>query len=321
MPISGPSSYVPTTNLILAHWPDVDAALGAAGPLVLPGGVTLAILTGHRDALLVFASSIQSKANDEEIARGDVNLKRLALLGRLGEFNRKVRGFLAHTPYAKGLPEIPATTAAQGPTLEALDDMQSLWTKINAATIPGFTGPLTLLGGYAVATLITDLAALKTAYITWQNAEQDASLERQKRNDLQDIVYPILLAYRAAVIGLFAEDHALVDNLPRVTPEPGTTPPAVTANIAWDATQLKAKLTWSESTIANLAQYEIRFCAGPNYSQENETVIGNVPPAGPREFLTDSGLAASGDTASFKVYVITADGNERGSNTVTITRP
>jgi hypothetical protein len=44
-------------------------------------------------------------------------------------------------------------------------------------------------------------------------------------------------------------------------------------------------------------------------------------PTDPLEFLTLSGLAASGDVATFKVYVILTTGNEKGSNTVTITRP
>ena len=50
--------------------------------------------------------------------------------------------------------------------LEPLDDLASLWAKINAATIPGFTGPLLLPDGYALATFLTDLAALKAAYAT-----------------------------------------------------------------------------------------------------------------------------------------------------------
>ena len=82
-----------------------------------------------------------------------------------------------------------------------------------------------------------------------------------------------------------------------------------------------AKVLWSESTDANLLHYEIRFCAGPNYSAENESVIGTVLPADPREFLSDAGLTNPGSTASFKVYVVTTTGNEKGSNTVVVTRP
>jgi len=49
--------------------------------------------------------------------------------------------------------------------------------------------------------------------------------------------------------------------------------------------------------------------------------VGNVSATGLREFFTDAGLAASGNVASFKVYVILTTSNEKGSNTLTITRP
>jgi len=42
MPLAGPSSYVPTINEFLAHWLQVNTALGAGGPLVLSDGTTLA---------------------------------------------------------------------------------------------------------------------------------------------------------------------------------------------------------------------------------------------------------------------------------------
>jgi len=50
-------------------------------------------------------------------------------------------------------------------------------------------------------------------------------------------------------------------------------------------------------------------------------VIGNVTGGGALEFFTDSGLAAAGNVASFKVYVITTTHNEKGSNAVSVTRP
>ena len=176
MPISGPSTYVPTLNLFIPHWIDVNLVLGAGGPLVLEDGTTIAILTGYRDDLEAFRSSIQSKLNDLQIAGGDVDLKKLALHNRIGEFNRKVRGSIGSSPYAAALPDVPVITSAQGIFLDPLDDMASLWPKINAATIPGFTGPLLLPGGYAVATFLTDLAALKTAYATESTARHEDDL-------------------------------------------------------------------------------------------------------------------------------------------------
>ena len=321
MAITGPSSFVPTVNEFLAHWLQVNTFLGAGGPFVLSDGTTIIILTGYRDSLVTFGSSIQGKLNDVEIGRGNVDLKKAALLGRLGEFNRKVRGFLGHTAFVTALPDVPPGSSSMATVADSLDDMATLWVKINAATIPGFTGPLSLLGGYLVATFNTDLASLKTAATTWQNALQDVKLERERRNDLQDIVQPVLRDYRAAIEGTFAPTDALVESLPRLSPEPGSTPDAVTANIVWDALLLKAKITFTASDNPNLAYIEIRFCAGPDYSTDNETVIGNLTPAELREFLTDSGLTTAGSTASFKVFVILTTGNEKGSNTVTITRP
>jgi len=271
--------------------------------------------------LLTFGSSIQGKLNDVEIARGNLEIQKAAILGRLGEFNRKVRGFLSHTAFATALPEVPPVTSSVPTIVDSLDDMATLWVKINAATIPGFTGPLSLLGGYLIATFNTDLTALKAASTTWQNAVQDVKLERERRNDLQDLVQPILRDYRAAIEGTFAPTDALVASLPRLTPEPGSTPDAVTANIAWETVLQQAKISWSASGEANLSHFEIRFCAGPNYSSDNESVIGSVSSTEAREFLTDSGLTTPGSTASFKVYVVLTTGNEKGSNIVTITRP
>ena len=321
MPITGPSSFVPTINQFVPHWISVNTALGPAGPLVAEGGGTVGILTGQRDDLLAFAASITDRDNDVQLASGNITLQKEALVGRLGEFNRKVRGFLSTTAFVNALPDVPGTNSGEAVILKALDDMKSLWTKINAATIPGFTGPLLLLGGYAVATFSTELATLKTAYETGGNAEQAATLERERRNDVQDLAYAVMLAYRKAVLGTFAPTDALVASLPKLTPDPGSTPDAVIATIHWIEIMGKAHITFTASTAADVAQYELRFCAGPHYSTDTETVIGNIGSSAVREFFTDAGLAAVGDTATFKVYVITTSGNEKGSNTVTLTRP
>jgi len=50
-------------------------------------------------------------------------------------------------------------------------------------------------------------------------------------------------------------------------------------------------------------------------------VAGNIAAGGVRELLTNVGLDTPGAVVSFKVYVITNTGNEKGSNTVVITRP
>ena len=321
MPISGPSSYVPTLNIFIPHWIDVNLILAAGGPLVLEDGTTISIMTGYRDLLDAFRLSLQGRLNDLQIAAADVLLKKTGLLARIGEFNRKVRGSIGKSPFAAALPDVPVITSAQGIFLDPLDDMAMLWPKINAATIPGFTGPLFLPGAYAVATFLTELTGLKFAYATGSTAEHEVDLERKLRNAVQDKALAAMVLYRRAVAGAFPENDPLVLSLPAVTPDPGSTPDAVTANIAWDATQLKAKITWSASVDPNLFQFEIRFCPGPNYSTDTEVIVGNVSATAAREFFTEAGLAASGNIASFKVYVILTTGNEKGSNTLVVTRP
>ena len=320
MAISGPSSYPPTIALFLTHWDSVNTELGAGGPLVLPDGTTLALLSTMHDDLVAFASSIEGNINDQEIARGTINLNKAALLERLGEFNRKVRGFLAKTPYANALPDVPTENAGEARILGPLDDCSSLWAKINAATIPNFTPPLLMPDGYPVATFDTDLAALKAAYQSYSAAEQTLKVERAKRNDLQDKAKAAMRDYRAAVLGSFPAEHPMVTSLPAITPTPGSTPDAVTASGVWDDLTSEALIAWSESNEPNLDHYEIRMTPGATYDSGNSTVLGSESP-GTLEFRTTEGLFNSGDVASFKVYVVLTTVNEAGSNTVTVTRP
>lgn len=321
MALTGPSSYVPTIGLFLSHWNDVDAELGAGGPFVLPDGTTHAQLTTYRDDLQTFASNIQSRLNDREIARGQIELQRAVMIGRVGDFNRRVRAYLASSPYTRALPDVPGSSSGEARMLTPLDDMATLWEKINAATIPGFTPPLLLLDDIDHATFTTDLATLKTAYHTWGDADQSLKVEREKRNDLQDVARPALRDYRATVQATFPPDHALVDSLPAMSPSPGSsTPGAVTASALWDPATMEAVISWTNSTDPDLSEYSIRMTPGPTYDEDLETIIGSAIP-GTLEFRTTQGLANPGDTATFRVYVVLTTGTEAGSNTPTVVRP
>jgi hypothetical protein len=318
MPISGPTSYVPTAEEFSGHWEAADTTLGVGNEIVLPGAVARAGLVAKIAALVAKRAGVQAKLNVQEAARGDIDIRKTGLLLRANQFNDKVRALYAGSKWERALPRVPAFNDGQGNFTEPLDDAAALWLMINDD--PGIPD-LTLLGAYVRATFATDITALNAAYTTYNSSGAGVTVVREERNDIQDEIYAILKKYRQAVPTYFAATHAIVESLPRLSPEPGSTPDAVTANGAWDVPQLKAKLTWTLSLEANLLRYEIRFCAGPNYSTENESVLGSVLPGDPREFFSDSGLAASGNVVSFKVYVITTTGNEKGSNTVVVTRP
>lgn len=318
MAISGPSSYPPTAEEFLVHWLAADTTLGAGNEIVLPGAVVRAGLQTQRDLLVTKRTDVQAKLNLLELARGDLELRKEALLLRLNQFNDKVNALHPQTKWVRALPSIPGIGYGQSNFTDPLDDANHLWVMINADAA---LTDITLLGGYLQATFATDIAALKTAYATYNAAGITVTITIEERNDLQDDIYPILKNYRQVLPTYFAKTHALVTSLPRLTPEPGSTPDAVTAKGSWIVASLMAKLLWTASSDANLLRYEIRFCAGPNYSTDNESVIGTVLAGGLLEFLTDSGLTTPGSTASFKVYVVTTTGNEKGSNTLVITRP
>jgi len=319
MPISGPTSYVPVTEEFLGHWAAVDTALGAGNEIVLFGGVNRAGLQTKLNALVAKQADVQAKLNAEEVGRGDVELKRQALLLRANQFNDKIRALFPGSKWVRALPNVPTINEAQSKFVQPLDDIGNLWGLINAD--PAMPAAVSLLGGYLVAAFLADVTALRTASTTLNIARSNTKIAIEERNDLQDAIYEILKNYRQVMPTLFAADHALVESLPRLTPEPGSTPDAVTANGSYNAALGMAEITFSESTDPNLQEYEIRFCSGPVYSTETEAVAGNVPAGAPRVFLTNAALSAPGNIASFRVYVITTTGNEKGSNTVTVLRP
>lgn len=320
MPIVGPASYVPVTEEFLEHWLQADTELGVGNEILLPGPVLRAALQALKDALVAKRAEVQGVLNDQEIARGDLELKKGLLLLRLNQFNDKLRAFFPGSKWLSALPKVPSVSEGPGNILDPLDDVATLWLKVNAD--PGTVTPVTLLGAYTQAMFATELAALKTAYGTLNAAGVQLKLTRYERNAIQEEIHPILKSFRLALPTYFAKTHPLVVGLPEITPAPGSTPAGVTLNAVWDVPSLQAKLTWAASPEANVEQYEIRFCPGPNYSTDDESVIGSVPAGpGPFEFLTDVGLSLAGNLASFKVYVVTTTGHEKGSNAATVTRP
>lgn len=319
MAIVGPTSYVSTTEEFLAHWLAADASLGAGNEIVLQGGTARAGLQSLYNALVAKRLDLAGKLNLEETSRGEVDLRKADMLLRVVQFNEVVRADFSGSKWEKALPYAPSIGDSAGVFTPALDDVSTLWLQLNADPTTG--GPLTLLGGYTQATFATDVAALKAAFTTWRSAGVIARIALQERNEIQDQIQPVLVSYRKKVPTKFAKGHPLIVSLPDLSPAPGSTPEDVTINAVWDAALQLAKITFGLSPSADVVRYELRFCSGANYDTNVESVVASLSPTDPREFLTDAGLAAPGNVASFKVYVITSTSNEKGSNAGTVTRP
>ena len=317
MAISGPSSYVPTTDEFIAHWGLADVALGAGNEMVLAGGVNLAGLTAKKGTLVTKRSLLQAKLTELEVVRGEIEIRKQTLLDLFGKFVDRVRSLYPGTKYERALPTAPGINDSLGVFTDPMDAAAALWQLIqDDPALPDI-----LIMGVTQAQFALQSTELKTAYTTRTTLSVTASVTREERNDLQDEIYAILKNYRQALPTHFATGHAMSDSLPRLTPQPGSTPDAVTANGTWDAAQNKARLTFTLSEATDFDAYELRMTPGPDYSAEDDVVVASSTDIQSLEFLTDAGPSVSGVTASYKVYVKTTTGNEIGSNTVVLTRP
>ena len=316
MPINGPASYLPTTDEFLAHWASANTTLGAAGPIEVTGGVNRAALLALRTQLETTRAQVEGLRNGREEARFLINEGKTALLERLNQFNLKVRSLSPDSKWEAMLPKAYTASEGIGRVLPPLDEMGDLWTRYEAEE-----SPLLLMGAYSLATFTTALTALKAAFTAVTLADNALGLKRQERTTLENRIYPILKAYRQRIPAEFAEGSPIAATLPRLTPVSGSTPDPVVANGNFNATTTTADLNWTASTETDLASYEVRGVAGPDYDTEDEVPLATLPPGAPRTYSTNFALSTPGNAASYKVYVILTTGNERGSNPVTVTRP
>lgn len=315
MPISGPSSYIPTTDEFLAHWAGANAALAA--PLTLRGDTAVADLQALRDALATQRTALTGSINDREFARGDIATLADKLIEKLDQFNSRVRVlFEEGSRYVNALPKVPDPRGAAEKVTTPLDDAASIW-----ATIDGLGTPIVLADAYALADFNADIAALKTAYTAFTTAKAGEKLARATRNETQEKIYTVLKQYREAIPTYFAEDSAIVQTLPRLTPLPGHTPDPVQVQAGWNVTEELAILQWTASDDADLASYSVRVVAGATYDSDDEQVLATVSPEDERELSTDDLFGGPGSAVSYKVYVVLSTGNEAGSEAVTVVKP
>ena len=321
MPITTVASYPITAEAFLNHWNQVNTFLGLpANALTLVGGYTVANLTTDRTALMNSITAVVAADNVQTNTASDRDIKKAAFRVRITQFRGLVSGLMMGSVYVRSLPTMPLFSASEGAYLRPLDDMQNLWTQINASPPPGFTAPLLLAGGYTLAAFTTDLAALKTAYTASNDATQNATIARSGRDVLLAPLRARMQQYRKAVVGKLPPGNPLLNTIPAYSPPPGSTPDAVSASGHWDALQNVAVLNWTASTNPRLTRYALRTAPGPVYRVKDETTVDLLD----SDMLftnTLAGLAASGATALYRIYVVLDTGNEKGSATVKVTRP
>jgi hypothetical protein len=322
MPLTTIASYLPTTQAYIQHWTLVNAALGgnASTDMKLSGGYTLANLTADRAALDAAITAVYAAENDLQTAAGNRDIKRHAILTRFDAFNANVRYHLKGTGYIKSIVRKPNRTATQGAVTEALDKMAELWADVNAASgVPNFTPPLLLPGGYSLANFNTELAAMRAAYGAVKSAETNLNVARDARDKRLGPLRDRLVEYRPAVLAKMGPGSEFATSIPALNAPPGSTPDAVQLSAAWNADTNQGDLEWTPCQHAALDHYQLRSCPGAAYKASEEFVVANIPKT-QTTFSTSQGLLVPGAKAPFKIYSITDTGNEKGSNSVVVTR-
>jgi len=318
MPISTYASYISTSQEFITHWTAVNTDLGGGGPLVLPTSYNVASLTADRTALQTKITAVETADNAVQIAAGARDIKRAPLRERVRQFRTAVQSYFKGYEHVNALPPIPRGTASEGEFMKQLDDMANLWARINAILpVPmGMPIPLTLVGGYTLANFNTDLAAMRLAFGTWNDAVQGALIAREQRNALLAPLRGRMAQYRLAVQSKYAAGSPLLLSLPALTPPPGSTPDPVvlSGGISGDL----ITLNWTAPTGSNLKHISIRACDPPRYNSANEAVVATVP-IGTNTWTNNTLLTVSGSVKYFKAYVVTMDDNEKGSNSLKVT--
>lgn len=213
MPALVSSEILKTAKACAIHWQKVNVALGASS-LTLRKGYTLTHFTTDTTALETRLAQMPDVENAYGIALAERDSGKAPLKARLKQFRAAVQNKLGDTAFLAELPTQPPTSASEAAFLKAFDDMAGLWARINAATLTGFTPPLTLAKGYTLAQFTTDLAAQRTTYNKTRQTIADAALARKERDTETKALWERIKQYRNGCTEVLDEGDELLATVP-----------------------------------------------------------------------------------------------------------
>lgn len=317
-----PRMYLNKGDEFIGHYAAVNTALGT--PLILPGNYLQATMVTDRAALATLITACITAANNLGTQAAARDALRGPLAERIRQFNALVRGLFPGSGMVRDLPKVPLLSSGDGVWMQAMADVDNIWTTINAIfPVPvGVTLPMLLTGGYNKAAFNTDQAALNTAFTGVINNTRALKEALRARNVAQLALETRYRQYRLQVQGRFAKGAPLLATLPSLTPPSGHTPAAVNVSAVWNAGISKAVITYSASADPDLQEYELRACfGGTKYDTTTEVTLATHLAGDVTPFETDDGLLSSGSKVFYKVYVILTTSREKGSRAVSVTRP
>ena len=326
MSITGPSSYVPTMISFESHWQEANARLGVPHPYLVrlsDGNTTMsqAQFGALRASLQSQQNTVQACLAQQQVARGNINLKKAGLLEQFALFASVLDGYFQNTEFYALRPAAPGFNDGQETFSRPLGEMMNLWAEINAGVAPaGVTLPLTLGDGSSQGSFASALSSLQFAYAAENLKGTRVGLARARRNLIQQQAYEAMKMYREGARNGFRAFPELLETLPRLTPLPGHTPAPVNASAVFVAPD-ESKVVYEASNDLQLQRYELRGTVGEHYDENDAVVLATHGRNDPREFVTTFGLTQPGAQVAFKVFVILNTDNEAGSAGLTVERP
>jgi hypothetical protein len=307
------------------HWLIGNTLLGAPKHVKIgladKSEITQAIFDGWRTTLQTQQNAVQTALTATQIARGNVNVMKTALLQKFGLFTTQVDGYYQGTGFYAARPYAPTFNDGKENFLRPLGAMMNLWAEMNADTAPaGVTLPLVLGDETDQGAFASALSALIFAFALMEKKELSLAVARGKRNVTQAKAYETMRQYREVAPGKYHLHPEMIETLPRLTPLPGHTPARVNASAVLEG-QNQSKIIYDASADSMLAQYELRATAGGDYNDEDAVLVATNEPGAPREFVTPFGLTQPGAKVAFKVFVVLTTGNEAGSAEMVVQRP
>ena len=309
MAINGPTSYVLTTQIFITHWTGVDKALLPTERLVLPIGMTLAAFIEQRVLLLAKREAVENAETDLSFARSELDIKKAWLHERLNLFNEAVMGKLTGSVFARTLSLVPGIGAGQESFMKPMKGARRSWEKINHLTQQVIAGGLTLKDGTSHGMFAAAIIELGALYDAVTNAEKDMSMDIAEREDVEAVLYAAMKQYRRSAPSELPSGSALLETIPRLTPEGGRTAAPVELFGGYDAVNMAADLNGLASPDPDLEGYEARRDA-------NNHIVGTVAAGAPRVLKMTKGLQAPGAVACYKVVVKLKSGGEAGSGVI-----
>lgn len=327
MPIYGASSYPTVMSQFVQHWTDVNTALGAA--LVLSGSRTVGMFSGWLSQVETKLVETTAATMAAALRKGELDVMKANLIEWTVIFNQTVRVDHGGLSLAKRLVPAPGQSDGRGVFIEPVAKSQQIWADLNSATgldveikrrrtLPNGTIATETLGSDAYGELLNDLQA---KWNEWDRARQKADNVREERNDVLKLAYEAMRDYRGKVPLELPADHALVDSLPQLNPDPAQRPDPPSGQGVWNAVTSQADLSGAPSPSATVVRTDLRWSPEPaGYNEENEVILTSLPVGTDLTFSTDLGLAVAGDVSRFTWVAVTEDGNEGRSNVMEVTR-